>query len=83
MSSPRPAPLFVQRVLLGLLAPIGKLLGYKARYPEYSGPEEFLGVNNDRTSTDSKASKGGVVIAVVLGVFLALLLLRWRARQST
>jgi quercetin dioxygenase-like cupin family protein len=35
-------PLFVQRALFGLLAPIGRLLGYKARYPAYSGPEEPL-----------------------------------------
>jgi hypothetical protein len=30
-------PLLVQRVRFGLLATIGKLLGYEARYPAYSG----------------------------------------------
>jgi hypothetical protein len=35
-------PLWVQRIRFGLLAPIGKLVGYKARYPAYSGPEEPL-----------------------------------------
>ena len=30
-------PLFVQRALFAILAPVGKLLGYRARYPEYSG----------------------------------------------
>jgi quercetin dioxygenase-like cupin family protein len=78
-------PVAVQEAFLelfGVLASVGRLLGYKACYPEYSGPEETLGVNNKRKSTDSKASKGGVVVAVVLGVFLALLLLRWRGRQS-
>jgi quercetin dioxygenase-like cupin family protein len=68
--------------LLGVLASVGRLLGYKARYPEYSGPEETLGVNNERTSMDSKASKDGVVVAAVLGIFLALFLIRWRGRQS-
>ncbi len=29
-------PVFAQRLLAAVLAPIGKLLGYKARYPEYS-----------------------------------------------
>ena len=32
-------PLVVQRALLGPLAMIGRLLGYRARYPEYSGNE--------------------------------------------
>ena len=35
-------PLWVQRIRFGLLAPIGKLVGYKARYPAYSGTEEPL-----------------------------------------
>jgi quercetin dioxygenase-like cupin family protein len=30
-------PFAVQKVLFGLLAPIGGLLGYRGRYPEYSG----------------------------------------------
>jgi mannose-6-phosphate isomerase-like protein (cupin superfamily) len=29
----------VQSILLGILAPIGRLLGYQARYEKYSGPE--------------------------------------------
>ncbi len=32
-------PLAVQKVLFGILAPIGRLLGYRARYPQYSGEE--------------------------------------------
>ena len=30
-------PFAVQKLLIGLLAPIGGLLGYRGRYPEYSG----------------------------------------------
>mgnify|MGYP000082402295 CR=1 FL=1 len=30
-------PLFVQKVLFGALAVVGRLLGYKAHYPKYSG----------------------------------------------
>jgi quercetin dioxygenase-like cupin family protein len=78
-------PVAVQEAFLalfGVLASVGRLLGYKARYPEYSGPQEALGVNNERTSMDSKASKGGVVVAAVLGIFLALFLIRRRGRES-
>jgi quercetin dioxygenase-like cupin family protein len=78
-------PVAVQEAFLalfGVLASVGRLLGYKARYAEYSDPEESLGANSERTSTDSKASKSGAVVAAVLGVFLALYLLRWRGRQS-
>lgn len=31
-------PAVLQRILFGTLAPIGKLFGYRASYPEYSGP---------------------------------------------
>lgn len=30
-------PMIVQRLLALIVAPVGRLLGYKARYPEYSG----------------------------------------------
>ncbi len=30
-------PFAIQKVLFGLLAPIGRLWGYRGRYPEYSG----------------------------------------------
>jgi mannose-6-phosphate isomerase-like protein (cupin superfamily) len=33
-------PLLVQKVMFGVLAPVGRLLGYKAHYPKYSGLEE-------------------------------------------
>lgn len=32
-------PLAVQKVLFAVLAPIGKLRGYRVRYPQYSGEE--------------------------------------------
>ena len=32
-------PIPVQRAFLAVLAPIARLLGYRARYPQYSGPE--------------------------------------------
>ena len=52
-------PLFVQRVRFGLLATIGKLLGYKARYPAYSGAQEPLaGREGARPSAASGAMRG-------------------------
>jgi quercetin dioxygenase-like cupin family protein len=68
-------PLLVQRVRFGLLATIGKLLGYKARYPEYSGPEEPLARREgERPSAASGAMKGVIVVGGVAVV--ALLVLR-------
>ena len=32
-------PLLAQKVMFGVLAPVGRLLGYKAHYPKYSGSE--------------------------------------------
>jgi len=32
-------PRIVQKILFGILAPIGRLLGYQARYEKYSSPE--------------------------------------------
>jgi mannose-6-phosphate isomerase-like protein (cupin superfamily) len=77
-------PLFVQRVLFGLLAPIGKLLGYKARYPEYSGEEELLPRAERERETPSAAS-GPMRRAVVVGAGLAvvgILLLGRRLRSG-
>lgn len=77
-------PIPVQKALfaiLGLLAPVGQLLGYRARYPEYSGPEEPTGRENESSSAAPRLT-GVVVAATVLAIFLALFLLRRRSRLS-
>jgi quercetin dioxygenase-like cupin family protein len=75
-------PLFVQRVLFGLLAPIGKLLGYKARYPEYSGEEPQVGGSEgERPSGASGGMRGIIVVGAVVAV-VGLLLLRRRVRSG-
>ena len=77
-------PLFVQRALFGLLAPIGKLLGYKARYPEYSGPEEPL-AGGGREGEGPSAASGAMRWRIVVGAVVAavgLLLLRRRVRSG-
>jgi mannose-6-phosphate isomerase-like protein (cupin superfamily) len=73
-------PLFAQRVLCRLLAPIGRLLGYKARYPEYIGPDEPLGEGEGRSAVPGAAT-GALVVAVVLAA-LGLFVLRRRARPG-
>ena len=36
---PTTPPRVVQKFVFAILAPIGRLLGYQARYEKYSGPE--------------------------------------------
>jgi quercetin dioxygenase-like cupin family protein len=75
-------PLWVQRIRFGLLAPIGKLVGYKARYPAYSGAEEPLsGREGERPSAASGAMWEGIVVGAIVAV-VALFLLRRRVRSG-
>jgi quercetin dioxygenase-like cupin family protein len=80
---PRP-PIAVQKALfaiLDLLAPVGRLLGYRASYPEYSVPEEPTGGVDEGASADLML-RGVVVGASVLAIFLVLFLLQRRSRLS-
>ena len=78
-------PVAVQEAFLaifGVLASVGRLLGYKARYPQYSGPEEPQEREDRRPATVSEAMIGGVVAASALLIFVVLLLIRRRSRSS-
>ena len=80
---PRP-PITVQKVLfaiLDVLAPVGRLLGYRASYPEYSAPEEPTESGYENSSAALRL-RGAVVAASVLTICLALLLVRRRSRLS-
>jgi hypothetical protein len=80
---PRP-PIAVQKALfaiLDLLAPVGRLLGYSASYPEYGTPEEPTGSGNESSSAALRL-RGVVVGASLLAIFVALLLQRLRRRMS-
>jgi quercetin dioxygenase-like cupin family protein len=68
--------------LLALLASVGRLLGYRARYPEYSGPEEPPQKEARRSATVSEAMNRGVLATTALLTFMVLLLIRRRSRSS-
>ena len=76
-------PIAAQKVLWALLGTIGKLLGYKARYPEYSGPEPE-GEEATRPHSGSGGRMEAVVVAALFLAVLALFLLaRWQRRRSS
>ncbi len=79
-------PIAVQKALFGilfsLLTPLARLVGYKERYPEYSGPEPPLGIEGERPSAASEAMVVGIVVAGVIAL-LTLLALSRRARRSS
>ena len=78
-------PVAVQEAFLALLAvvaSVGRLLGYKARYPEYSGPEEPPQREDSREGAVSKPMKRGLVAAGVLLTIVVLMLIRRRRRSS-
>ena len=79
------APVAVQEAFLTLLAvvaSVGRLLGYKARYPEYSGLEEPLQREDKRRVAVTREIEGGLVAASVLLTFVVLMLI-WRRRRSS
>jgi mannose-6-phosphate isomerase-like protein (cupin superfamily) len=75
-------PLFAQRVLCRLLAPIGRLLGYKARYPEYSGPEEPAGESEREGRSVVPRATTGVLVGAVVVAALGLFVIRRRVRPA-
>ncbi len=68
--------------LFGVLALVGRLLGYKARYPDHSGPEEPPQREDRREGAVSKPMRRGVLAAGVLLTIVVLLLIRRRRRSS-
>lgn len=75
-------PLLVQKVMFGVLAPVGRLLGYKAHYPKYSGSEPSSDREADPPST-TKVVARVVAMASTLLLICCFLLLGWRRRLST
>jgi quercetin dioxygenase-like cupin family protein len=77
-------PIPLQKALVGAIslpAPVGRALGYRANYPEYSGPEQPAGSEDFSSSVPSGTRLAAV--AAVLVVLFALLLRRRRRWGST
>ena len=68
--------------LVAVVASVGRLLGYKARYPEYSGPEEPPKREDRREGAVSKPMSRGVLAAGVLLTIVVLMLIRRRRGSS-
>jgi quercetin dioxygenase-like cupin family protein len=76
-------PLLVQKVVFGVLAPLGRLLGYRAHYPKYSGLEEEPSSKEGAgpPSTTKVAVRAAAMVASLL--LTSFFLLRgWRRRLS-
>ena len=73
---PRP-PVAMQKALFAVLVPVGKLMGYRASYPEYSG-EDALGPGG---SGEGRSRAAVIVVAVVASILAALLVRRRASRQ--
>ncbi len=71
---PRP-PVALQKALFALLVPVGRLAGYRASYPEYSGADV-----TKKAGSDDGWRRAGITSAVGAGV-LAVALLRRRASR--
>jgi mannose-6-phosphate isomerase-like protein (cupin superfamily) len=70
--------LYVQRVRFGLLALIGKLLGYRARYPKYSAAETARGEGAGQPSTTMVMARA---VAMATSVLVASIFLLGRMRR--
>jgi quercetin dioxygenase-like cupin family protein len=75
-------PLFVQKVMFGVLAPVGRLLGYKAHYPKYSGLEEPSSEEGVGPPSTTKVAARAVAIAAPLLLTCFFLVLGWKRRLS-
>ena len=75
-------PWAVQRLLFGSLAPIGRLLGYRAEYPypHHGVPLASPASEEERPSATSRMM--GVAAALVVAIFCVLFLLHRRGHSS-
>ena len=72
-------PLLVQKVMFGALAPVGRLLGYKAHYPKYSGWEPSSDEEAGPPSTTKVMARAAAMMAAFL--LTCFFLLRGRRRR--
>jgi len=70
-------PIALQKALLAVPALAGKLMGYKASYPEYSGADPLV----EMDGFGSGGRRAGMIVAAVGAGILAVALLRRRASR--
>ena len=78
-------PLFVQRVIFGVMAKVGRLLGYRAEYPyPYAdrGEEPSVAEGEQGVSASSGTRRGAVGVTLIIVAFLVSFLLWQRIRRS-
>jgi quercetin dioxygenase-like cupin family protein len=74
-------PVPVQKVILAVLAPVGRLLGYRDYYQRYSGALDQGAGGAEPPSTASAVTRGGILVGSLL-VTLMFLLGRVRRRNK-
>jgi hypothetical protein len=72
-------PLLVQKIMFGALAPVGRLLGYNAHYPKYSGWEPSSDEDAGPPTTTKVVARALATAAPLL--LTCFFLLRWRRRR--
>ena len=73
-------PMALQKALFALLAPVGKLVGYRDHYPKYSAPETPSGEGAGPPSTRSVMARA---VAMVASLVVASLFLVGRMRRRS
>lgn len=78
-------PWAVQRAIFGVLAPIGRMLGYRPEYPyPYGAREEGpSGQEGEGATTSSGTKRGAFGILLVTVALLAVSFLLWRSRHRS
>ena len=66
----------MQRALIGGLAAVGRVLGYEAYYPNYSGPDPSHSDDEGRRVT-YEAKMVSAAAATILAIFALFFLRRW------
>jgi hypothetical protein len=69
-------PIVLQKALFAVLAPVGRLMGYRASYPEYSGEDPLVEVDGS-----GGGRRAGMIVATVGALVIAVTLLRRRASR--
>jgi hypothetical protein len=71
-------PIALHKALFAVLAPMSKLMGYRANYPEYSGADPLV----EMDGSGGGGRRVGMIVAALGAGILAVALLRRRASRQ-